>query len=77
MKYTKKAHKTFIPRNSFQPNLTNNEIISLIKSAFINDNNVFKFDINSLSTYKYFTIYFRTRDSLEQYLKDTSQNQNF
>lgn len=65
------AHKGFIPRDSFQPNLTNNEIINLLKTAFINDNNAFKFEVNVLFTYRYFTIYYRSRDSLNQYIKDS------
>ncbi|CAB4424301.1 unnamed protein product [Rhizophagus irregularis] len=64
-----KAHKGFIPRDSFQPNLSNNEIINLLKTSFIRDCNAFKFEVNSTSTYKYFTIYFRTRDSLNQYIE--------
>ncbi|PKY58838.1 hypothetical protein RhiirA4_481093 [Rhizophagus irregularis] len=64
-----KAHKGFIPRDSFLPNLTNNDIINLLKSAFINDSNAFKFEINVVSTYRYFTILFRTRDSLKQYIE--------
>ncbi|PKC67265.1 hypothetical protein RhiirA1_458660 [Rhizophagus irregularis] len=66
---TNKAYKGFIPRDSFQPNLSNNDIITLIKTAFINDNNAFKFKINVLSTYRYFTIYFKSRDSLNQYIE--------
>ncbi|PKY54423.1 hypothetical protein RhiirA4_426770 [Rhizophagus irregularis] len=64
-----KAHKGFIPRDSFLPDLTNNDIINLLKSAFINDSNAFKFEVNVLSTYRYFTILFRTRDSLYQYIE--------
>ncbi|PKY23921.1 hypothetical protein RhiirB3_438287 [Rhizophagus irregularis] len=63
-----KAHKGFIPRDSFPPKLSNNEIINLIKTAFIKDSNAFRFDVNTTSTYRYFTIYFRTRDSLDQYI---------
>ncbi|PKB97432.1 hypothetical protein RhiirA5_450587 [Rhizophagus irregularis] len=64
-----KAYKGFIPRDSFLPELTNNDIINTLKSAFINDNNAFKFEVNVLSTYRYFTILFRTRDSLNQYIE--------
>ncbi|GBC11030.1 uncharacterized protein OCT59_025791 [Rhizophagus irregularis] len=60
-----KAHKGFIPRDSFPPKLSNNEIINLIKTSFIKDSNAFRFDVNTTSTYRYFTIYFRTRDSLD------------
>ncbi|PKC58989.1 hypothetical protein RhiirA1_540744 [Rhizophagus irregularis] len=66
-----KAHKAFVPKDSFQPNISNNDIINILKTAFINDNNAFKFEVNVLSTYRYFTIYFRTRDSLEQYIKNS------
>ncbi|PKY55560.1 hypothetical protein RhiirA4_427608 [Rhizophagus irregularis] len=68
-----KAHKGFIPRDSFQPNLSNNEIINLLKTSFIRDCNAFKFEVNSTSTYKYFTIYFRTRDSLNQYIEKSPE----
>ncbi|EXX68032.1 uncharacterized protein OCT59_000193 [Rhizophagus irregularis] len=64
-----KAHKGFIPRDSFRPELSNNDIIKLLKTSFICDSNAFKFEVNSTSTYKYFTIYFRTRDSLNQYIE--------
>ncbi|PKK66482.1 hypothetical protein RhiirC2_784721 [Rhizophagus irregularis] len=64
-----KAHKGFIPRDSFSPDLTNNDIINLLKSAFINDSNAFKFEVNVLSTYRYFSILFRSRDSLVQYIE--------
>ncbi|PKB96152.1 hypothetical protein RhiirA5_385534 [Rhizophagus irregularis] len=64
-----KAYKGFIPRDSFLPDLTNNDIINLLKSAFINDNNTFKFEVNVVSTYRYFTILFKTRDSLNQYIE--------
>ncbi|CAG8723209.1 3500_t:CDS:2, partial [Rhizophagus irregularis] len=64
-----KAHKGFIPRDSFKPALSNNEIINLLKTAFIRDSNAFKFESNTTSTYKYFTIYFRTRDSLNHYIE--------
>ncbi|PKY53512.1 hypothetical protein RhiirA4_471777 [Rhizophagus irregularis] len=64
-----KAHKGFIPRDSFQPNLSNNEIINVLKTSFINDSNAFRFEVNTTSTYKYFTIYFRTRDSLNHYIE--------
>ncbi|RGB22016.1 hypothetical protein C1646_678141 [Rhizophagus diaphanus] len=67
-----KAHKAFIPRDSFSPYASNNEIINIIKSAFINDNKSFKFEANNLSSYKYYTIFFKTRDSLEKYLKNSS-----
>ncbi|PKY40243.1 hypothetical protein RhiirA4_453575 [Rhizophagus irregularis] len=63
------AHKGFIPRDSFLPDLTNNDIINILKSAFINDSNAFKFEVNVLSTYRYFTILFRTCDSLNQYIE--------
>ncbi|CAB4386368.1 unnamed protein product [Rhizophagus irregularis] len=63
-----KAHKGFIPRDSFPSKLTNNEIINLIKTSFIKDSNAFRFDVNTTSTYRYFTIHFRTRDSLDQYI---------
>ncbi|PKY51826.1 hypothetical protein RhiirA4_469089 [Rhizophagus irregularis] len=66
-----KVYKGFIPRDSFQLDLTNNDIINLLKSAFINDTNAFRFECNSLSTYRYFTIIFRTRDSLDQYIRDS------
>ncbi|PKY56707.1 hypothetical protein RhiirA4_477187 [Rhizophagus irregularis] len=66
---TNKAHKGFIPRDSFKPELSNNEIINLLKTAFLRDSNAFKFEINTTSTYKYFTIYFRTRDSLNHYIE--------
>ncbi|GBC32833.1 uncharacterized protein OCT59_007153 [Rhizophagus irregularis] len=64
-----KAYKGFIPRDSFLPTLTNNDIINLLKSAFINDNNAFKFEVNAVSTYRYFSILFRTRDSLDHYIE--------
>ncbi|PKK64256.1 hypothetical protein RhiirC2_716402 [Rhizophagus irregularis] len=54
-----KAHKGFIPRDSFKPNLTNNEIINLLKTSFLNDNNAFKFEVNTTSTYRYFTIFLK------------------
>ncbi|PKK65251.1 hypothetical protein RhiirC2_786426 [Rhizophagus irregularis] len=69
-----KAYKGFIPRDSFQPDLSNNDIVTLLKIAFINDSNAFRFDVNVLSTYRYFTIFFRTRDSLDQYIKNSPQS---
>ncbi|PKY44033.1 hypothetical protein RhiirA4_458198 [Rhizophagus irregularis] len=69
-----KAHKGFIPRDSFQPNLSNNEIINLLKTSFIKDNNAFKFEVNTTSTYRYFTIFFKTRDSLEYYIENSPDN---
>jgi hypothetical protein len=66
---TNKAHKGFIPKDSFQQELSNNDIVTLLKTAFINDTNAFKFDVNVISTYRYFTIFFRTRDSLNQYIE--------
>ncbi|PKY58276.1 hypothetical protein RhiirA4_480046 [Rhizophagus irregularis] len=69
-----KAHKGFIPRDSFQPNLSNNEIINLLKTSFIKDNNAFKFEVNTTSTYRYFTIFFRTRDSLDHYIENSPDN---
>ncbi|PKC68871.1 hypothetical protein RhiirA1_456720 [Rhizophagus irregularis] len=69
-----KAHKGFIPRDSFPPKLSNNEIINLIKTSFIKDSNAFRFDVNTTSTYRYFTIYFRTRDSLDQYIRKSPDN---
>ncbi|PKC64456.1 hypothetical protein RhiirA1_442841 [Rhizophagus irregularis] len=69
-----KAHKGFIPRDSFKPELSNNEIINLLKMAFIRDSNAFKFESNTTSTYKYFTIYFRTRDSLNYYIEKSPNN---
>lgn len=59
----------FILQDSFQKNLSNNEIINIIKLALINDSNAFKFNVNNLSIYQYFTIHFRTYDSLDSYLK--------
>ncbi|PKC59980.1 hypothetical protein RhiirA1_540145 [Rhizophagus irregularis] len=44
-----KLHKAFILQDSFQKNLSNNEIINIIKLAFINDSNAFKFNVNNLS----------------------------
>ncbi|UZO08313.1 uncharacterized protein OCT59_028571 [Rhizophagus irregularis] len=64
-----KAHKGFIPRDSFPLKLSNNEIINLIKTSFIKDSNAFRFDVNTTSTYRYFTIHFRTRDSLDHYIE--------
>ncbi|PKC54926.1 hypothetical protein RhiirA1_403267 [Rhizophagus irregularis] len=64
-----KVHKGFIPNDSFKPEMTNNEIINLLKTLFLNDANAYKFEINSTSTYKYFTIYFGTHDSLNQYIE--------
>ncbi|GBC20637.1 uncharacterized protein OCT59_023661 [Rhizophagus irregularis] len=69
-----KAHKGFIPRDSFKSDLSNNEIINLLKTAFIRDSNAFKFESNVTSTYKYFTIYFRTWDSLKQYIEKSPDN---
>ncbi|PKY17516.1 hypothetical protein RhiirB3_487803 [Rhizophagus irregularis] len=69
-----KAHKGFIPRDSFPPKLSNNEIINLIKTSFIKDSNAFRFEVNTTSTYRYFTIYFRTRDSLDQYIAKSPDN---
>ncbi|POG77255.1 hypothetical protein GLOIN_2v1837664 [Rhizophagus irregularis DAOM 181602=DAOM 197198] len=69
-----KAHKGFIPRDSFPPKLSNNEIINLIKTSFIKDSNAFRFDVNTTSTYRYFTIHFRTRDSLVQYIEKSPDN---
>ncbi|PKC03233.1 hypothetical protein RhiirA5_424070 [Rhizophagus irregularis] len=69
-----KAHKGFISRDSFPPKLSNNEIINLIKTSFIKDSNAFRFDVNTTSTYRYFTIYFRTRDSLDQYIRKSPDN---
>ncbi|PKY55689.1 hypothetical protein RhiirA4_427701 [Rhizophagus irregularis] len=63
------AYKGFIPRDSFQQDYTNNDIINLLKTAFINDSNAFRFETNTLSTYRYFTIYFRTCDSLNQFIE--------
>ncbi|PKB99821.1 hypothetical protein RhiirA5_505521 [Rhizophagus irregularis] len=69
-----KAHKGFIPRDSFKPNLTNNEIINLLKTSFLNDSNAYKFEVNTTSTYRYFTIFFKTRDSLNQYIENSPEN---
>ncbi|PKC03779.1 hypothetical protein RhiirA5_423250, partial [Rhizophagus irregularis] len=69
-----KAYKGFILRDSFQPDLSNNDIVILLKTAFINDSNAFRFDDNVLSTYRYFTIFFRTCDSLDQYIKNSPQS---
>ncbi|GBC52767.1 uncharacterized protein OCT59_028637 [Rhizophagus irregularis] len=66
-----KVHKGFIPRDSFQSKLSNNDIINLIKTSFIKDSNAFRFDVNTTSTYRYFTIHFRTRDSLDQYIANS------
>ncbi|PKK77246.1 hypothetical protein RhiirC2_862059 [Rhizophagus irregularis] len=40
-----------------------------ITTSFIKDSNAFRFDVNTTSTYRYFTIYFRTCDSLDQYIE--------
>ncbi|POG72673.1 hypothetical protein GLOIN_2v1773314 [Rhizophagus irregularis DAOM 181602=DAOM 197198] len=69
-----KVHKGFIPRDSFQSKLSNNDIINLIKTSFIKDSNAFRFDVNTTSTYRYFTIHFRTRDSLDQYIANSPDN---
>ncbi|PKK60623.1 hypothetical protein RhiirC2_718980 [Rhizophagus irregularis] len=69
-----KAHKGFIPRDSFKPNLTNNEIINLLKTSFLNDSNAFKFEVNTTSTYRYFTIFVKTRDSLNQYIENSPED---
>ncbi|EXX74658.1 hypothetical protein GLOIN_2v1480128 [Rhizophagus irregularis DAOM 181602=DAOM 197198] len=69
-----KAHKGFIPRDSFKPNLINNEIINLLKTSFLNDSNAYKFEVNTTSTYRYFTIFFKTRDSLNQYIENSPEN---
>ncbi|PKY60378.1 hypothetical protein RhiirA4_431088 [Rhizophagus irregularis] len=69
-----KAHKGFIPRDSFLPNLSNNEIINILKTSFIKDSNAFRFEVNTTSTYRYFTIFFRTRDSLNHYIENSPDN---
>ncbi|PKK80504.1 hypothetical protein RhiirC2_807192 [Rhizophagus irregularis] len=67
------THEAFIPKDSFNNNLTDKEIKERIKNAFITERNAIKFNTRTSMNYTYFTITFTSRDSMSQYLNKPIQ----
>ncbi|PKC02791.1 hypothetical protein RhiirA5_424736 [Rhizophagus irregularis] len=64
------TYEVFIPRDSFNKEKSNNEILDQIKNAFVNDKSAIKFKIHTSMTYTYFVI---TLTSQETFIRLTTK----
>ena len=58
----------FIPRDSFDKELSNNTIIERIKKFYINNNDVIKIRLQKKMNFTYFVITLRSRDMIKKYV---------